>query len=216
MPSKILLADDHLLIFQGIQSLLEDVENYVLLPQAVQRVADILPELQRQQPDILLLDINLRGENALDLLPEIKRQFPRLNVLIVSTYTQNSLLEKAHAAGASAFLTKDLTLDELVFAIENGSPEKPYISSGIGVLRPENYLRRDLELADPFAARFDLSRRELEIVRFVVAGLTTEVIAETLYLSPHTVHTHRRNILQKIGLHSTAELVRWALENKLA
>lgn len=213
---KILLADDHQLIFNGIQALLEDHKAIHLIPQLVQRVSDLLPEIQRQQPDILLLDVNLRGENALNLLPEIKKQFPKLRVLVISTYTQNSVLEKATVAGADAFLTKDLTLDELLFALQHGQTDRPYISEGVGALHPEKYLRRSPELDDPFIAQYDLSRRELEMIRFVVAGMTTEAIAEALYLSPHTVHTHRRNVLQKLGLHSTAALVKWALEYKLA
>jgi DNA-binding NarL/FixJ family response regulator len=212
---KILVADDHLLIFNGIQTLFEGVPPYEVLPEPVGRLADLLPALQRQSPDVLLLDINLRGDNALDLLPEIKRDFPKLRVFVISTYTQNTLLERATEGGAEGFLTKDLTLDELRYAFAHGQPGKPYISADSGALQPEKYHRRAQAPLDPFAERLNLSKRELEIIRFVVAGLTTEAIAETLYLSPHTVHTHRRNILTKLGLHSTAELVKWAYENRL-
>lgn len=212
---KILVADDHLLIFNGIQTLFEDVLPYEVLPEPVRGLADLLPALQRYSPDVLLLDINLRGDNALDLLPEIKRGFPKLRVFIISTYTQNTLLERATEGGAEGFLTKDLTLDELRYAFSHGQSGKPYISADIGALQPEKYHRRAPAPLDPFAERLNLSKRELEIIRFVVAGLTTEAIAETLYLSPHTIHTHRRNVLTKLGLHSTAELVKWAYENKM-
>lgn len=212
---KILIADDHMLIFNGIKTLFEDEPLYEVSPEPVQRLADLLPTLQRQLPDILLLDINLRGDNALDLLPEIKEAFPKLRVFIISTYTQNTLLERATAGGAEGFLTKDLTLEELRYAFAHGQSGKPYISADIGALQPEKYHRRSPAPLDAFAERLGLSKREMEIIRFVVAGLTTEAIAETLYLSPHTVHTHRRNILSKLNLHSTAELVKWAYENKV-
>ena len=212
---RILVADDHLLIFNGIQTLFDGLSDYEVIPEPVRRMDDLLPSLQRHFPDILLLDINLRGENALDLLPEIKCSFPRIRVFIISTYTQNTLLERALEGGVEGFLTKDLTLEELCYAFGHGRSGKPYISADIGALQPEKYHRRTATPLDGFTGRFDLSNRELEIIRFVVAGLTTEAIAETLYLSPHTVHTHRRNILTKLHLHNTAELVKWAYENKL-
>lgn len=213
--TKILVADDHLLIFNGIQTLFEDESSYEVLEESVRRLADLLPALQRYVPDILLLDIDIRGENALDLLPDIKQAFPKVRVFIISTYNQNALLERATAGGVEGFLTKDLTLDELRYAFAHGQPGKPYIGEDIGAIQPEKYHRRTTAPSDAFAERLDLSKREMEIIRFVVAGLTTEAIAETLYLSPHTVHTHRRNILTKLNLHSTAELVKWAFENKL-
>lgn len=212
---KILVADDHLLIFNGIQTLFEGELPYKVLANPVRRMDDILPALQQNLPDILLLDINLRGDNSLDLLPEIKRSFPKVRVFIISTYTQNTLLERALEAGADGFLTKDLTFEELLYAFEHGQSGKPYISADIGAMQPEKYHRRSPVPLDAFAEGLGLSKREVEIIRFVVAGLTTEAIAETLYLSPHTVHTHRRNILTKLDLHSTAELVKWAYENKL-
>lgn len=212
---KILVADDHLLIFNGIQTLFEDEHAYEVLSEPVRRLADLLPALQRLMPDILFLDINIRGENGLDLLTDIKQAFPKIRVFVISTYTQNALLERATAGGIEGFLTKDLTLDELLYAFSHGQVGKPYISADIGALQPEKYHRRTPAPLDAFVERLDLSKREMEIIRFVVAGLTTEAIAETLYLSPHTVHTHRRNILTKLNLHSTAELVKWAYENKV-
>jgi DNA-binding NarL/FixJ family response regulator len=212
---KILLADDHQLIFKGIQTLLDGLEEYVLIMQPIQRIKDLMPALHRLQPDLLLLDINLKGDNSLELLPEIKHSFPKIRVFILSTYTQNSVLEKAFDAGAEAFLTKDLTVEELLFAIEKASPQKPFISDGISALNPEKYLKREQEIADPFVLQFDISRREMEIIRFVIAGMTTDAIADVLFLSSHTVHTHRRNILKKLGLHSTTELVKWALNNNI-
>ncbi len=212
---RILIADDHTLIFNGIKILLEDEHSFVVLPNLVQRYQDLLPALQHYNPDLLLLDINLRGENALDLLPKIRDSFLNLKVFIISMYSQNGILEKATEGGICGFLTKDLTLDELLYAFKFGTPSKPYISSGVDVLYPEKYIRRDLQLLDTFTSKFELSKRELEIVRLVAGGKTTKVIAKFLFLSPHTIHTHRRNILTKIGLHSTAELVKWAFENKI-
>lgn len=212
---RILLADDHQLIYTGIQALLQGVEDYELLPHLVQRAQDLITEINRWKPDILLLDINLRGENALDYLPDIKKAFPNLRVVVISTYSQNSLLKKALESNVVAFLTKDLTLDELVYAIQNGTLDKPYVSEGIGVLHNERVLRRPDSVHDGFIASLKISQRELEIIRLVVAGLTTDTIAEMLYLSSHTVHTHRRNILQKLGLRSTPDLVKWALEHKI-
>lgn len=213
---KILVVDDHSLIFSGIQALFEDTAEFEVLPHLVQRCTDIMPSIHQWQPHILLLDVNLRNENSLLYLPDIRREFPRLRILVMTTYIQNTVLQQAAEAGAEAFLTKDLTLDELLFALEAGKPGKPFISEGVAALHPELYQRRETPITDPFGEQFGLTRREVEIVKFVVAGMTTESIAESLYLSTHTVHTHRRNILSKLGLHSTPELVRWAYESKLA
>jgi two-component system, NarL family, response regulator NreC len=198
--TSILIVDDHALMRSGIRRLLEDAEGYEVVGEASEpREAVRLTRLRR--PDVVLLDIGLRGGSGLDIVAELRELGTR--VVVVSMRDEPTYARRAFERGANAYVLKDAADEELVGAITAAMEDRPYVHA-------------------PLAARLvmrqpedDLTAREREILRLIALGHTNQEIAGTLYLSVRTVEAHRRHILTKLRLESRADLVRFALEHGL-
>jgi len=206
---KVAIADDHPIIRAGLRKILER-DNDIKIIAELETAAGVIEFLGENECDILTLDINLPDRNGLDIIDELLKINPALKILILSISPEERYALKSLRLGAKGYLTKDSTPAELIKAINKVSMGKKYIGE---------------ELADSIAADFDgqlekllhkkLSERELEILVLIGEGKNVNQIAEKLFISPNTVRSYRARIMEKMNINSTAELIHYAICNKL-
>lgn len=213
---KIIILDDHPLITDGVASLLENSERYKLVA-AVHSWESLLSTIPECLPDIMILDLNIHGKNILNKIDDLKLRFPDPKILVFSSYNTPSLVKKALSKDVDGYLLKDTTRAELLEALDTMTSGAQFIGKRVAVPK-KGFVKRlaSNEIKDDFENNSALSGRELEVVKYIVEGLESQQIAERMFISKHTVQSHRKNILKKLNLHSAAELVRYALKNGLA
>ncbi|MGC4235282.1 MAG: response regulator transcription factor [Niabella sp.] len=198
MSISVFIVDDHYMVIEGIRSLLQNEQEIVWLGHAT-NAASCLGFLQQQQPDVILMDINLPDKSGIDLCKEVKENFPFVFIIGLSTFNQYSFIDKMMENGASGYLLKNATREEMMEAIHTVMKGKLYLSGEAAhtLIRPQ-------------AATILLTRREKEVLELIAEGLTNNEIAEKLYISITTVDTHRKNLLSKFDCRNVASLVRKA------
>jgi DNA-binding NarL/FixJ family response regulator len=204
MATKVFIVDDHYMVIEGIRSLLQHEKNIEWMGHAM-NAASCLAFLQRQQPDVILMDINLPDKSGIDLCKEVKENYPSVFIIGLSTFNQQSFIRKMMDNGASGYVLKNATQEELIEAIERVMKGKTYLGDEVA-----QALRSNLPGTAPV-----LTRREKEVLGLIADGLTNQVIASSLFISIATVETHRKNLLLKLNAKNTAELVKLALLNRL-
>ncbi|GAA4416342.1 response regulator transcription factor [Nibrella viscosa] len=203
---RLLLADDHPLLLDGLRSVLEELPDVELLP-PVSNGHQLLDYLHRQPVDLLLLDLNMPKIDGLTALKTIVRQYPLLKIIVFTSYTQPQYIRKVQMLGANGYLLKTtdaVTLKKAVSAVATGQnwfPETPTVSTGT--------------VDDPFNQKYQLTRREIEIIRLIARGLTSRQISERLFVSEFTINAHRRNIARKTGADTPVALLTFAQEQGL-
>lgn len=207
-PVKIIIADDHTLFINGLQLLLKE-ETWIEITDVANNGKELLKVLRKTAVDLVLLDINMPVLNGLEAARHIKQTFPAVKLVVLSTYNEDHIVEKAKASGVNGYLLKNCSKEELLQTIGlvmNGQTSFPY--------RPpkENNL---FDKNDYFLRRYNLTRREVELLQLVKEGLTNQQMADRLFLSVYTIETHRKNILQKLGLKSSVALMKFIMENTL-
>jgi len=212
---KIIAADDHPIVVDGIKLSLKDVDDFAFIGEAYSE-GELYSLLQKVTPDILILDLNIKGDNALDYLDKIYQYAPQIKIIIFSSYNTPSLIKAALENKVNGYLLKDAAKEEFIEALHTAFSGGIYISKNAQITR-EDFKKNSPKniLMDDFLKKNNLSYRELEVIQLIVKGLTSDAIAEQLYISKHTVQSHRKNILRKLSLHSKSEIVRFAYENNL-
>ena len=203
---RILLVDDHPVVRQGIRQILLDGLKAVSLGDASD-VATALVRIRADAWDLVVLDLTLPGASGLDLLKTIRRERPALPVLVLSMHPAAQFARRVLAAGASGYLTKDSAATELVDAIEQIRRGRMYLGRKV-----PDWTRTPAAGAAPHDT---LSDREYQVLRMIGSGLTVSEIAATCGLSVKTVSTYRARLLEKLEMHSNAEVMRYAIENGL-
>lgn len=206
---EILIVDDHAVVREGLKRIVSGQEDLVVAGEAG-NAADALAFLRRRGVDLVLLDLSLPGRTGLDLLKMIKTEWTRLPVLILSAYTEEQYAVRAIRSGADGFLNKESAAESLVGAIRKVAHGGKYISANLAE-------RLALEVSGgrdklPHEA---LSDRELLVLKKMAGGKSLNEIADELAISPKTVSTYRARIVEKMGLETNAELIRYALEHRL-
>ena len=206
---KLAIADDHPVVLEGIKLLFEQSADYQVV-EVARNEKEIFSVCIHSKPDILVLDLNMGGKNSLELIPDLKSQFPSLKILIFSSYQTATLIKKAMSLGVVGYLLKDATKSDWLAALTAIQEGKIYLS------KPIRHLHEDMTFeSDKFSQITNLSEQEKKIIRLIINGLEEKEIAENLFISKHTVHTHKKNILRKLNLHTNADLVKFAYENDL-
>jgi DNA-binding NarL/FixJ family response regulator len=206
---KVLICEDHAIVFAGVRLLLEQSDSYTLVGHAATG-RELAPMIQKQNPDILLLDLNLPDSDGFTLLKKAKEIKPELLVIILTMYQDEFLLERARAEGAHAYLLKNASNEELLHALKVVAAQSFYITSQL-----TGELARKKIFKDDFAHKMKLTTREVEIIRLLALGNTSQQASAVLSISPHTVDTHRKNIFRKLEVNNIADLVRFAHESKI-
>jgi DNA-binding NarL/FixJ family response regulator len=206
---NVLIADDHAIVRQGLKQILSETEDLLVAGEADDGVEAL--QLAREGDwDVFLLDVSMPNRNGIDTLKQLKKEFPKRPVLILSMHPEEQYALRALKAGASGYLTKQSAPEQLVTAIRQVARGKKYVSPTVA-----------MQLADAIAgdagqpAHEVLSDREYEVLKLIAAGKTLTQIADELNLAVATISTFRARILTKLGLSSTAELIRYGLEHGL-
>lgn len=209
---RIALIDDHRMFRDGIKAVLQDEENMTVVAETGNAEA-LFELLAGEEVDLLITDITMPGMNGIEVTEKVKIDFPQVKVMILSMHTDIEFINKALQAGAKGYLPKDASMKELVEAINCIYRDEPYYHKGVVNVLLSSLTGKPRDTGGLQEAK--LTPREMEIVELVVAGLANKEIADKLFISVRTVDTHKTNILQKLNLKSSIELVKYAIRNKL-
>jgi DNA-binding NarL/FixJ family response regulator len=209
-PARILIADDHEVFRRGLRSVLADVPAWQVIAEAGDG-AEAVQLAATLAPDIVVIDLSMPRLNGLDAARQIRSSLPTTQVLIVTAHESEQLIREVLDAGALGYLLKSDAGALLVKAVESLLEGRPWFTSKVGHLVLEGYLRtrRDGAEVEP------LSPRERHIVQLLAEGRSNKEVARALHISVKTVETHRSNIMRKMGFTSLADLVRYAVRNKI-
>jgi two-component system response regulator NreC len=206
---RILLADDHTLLRQGLRKILQERPDWEVVAEAGDG-REAVRQTLAVQPDIAILDIGMPLLNGIEATRQIVRRLPDIHVLILSMHANEAYIVQALKAGAKGYLLKDSADTDLIRGVAAVASGKSFFSPAVAKVMLDDYVRHLTEKG--IADRFDsLSEREREIFQLVAEGHSNKEIAELLSVSPTTVETHRAHILQKLDVHNTAELVLYAV-----
>jgi DNA-binding NarL/FixJ family response regulator len=208
-PVRILLADDHTVMRNGLRVLLERQPNLQVVGEAADgRQAVALSE--SANPDVVIMDIGMPNLNGIEAARQIVNRNPRTAIAILSMHSDESYVIRALKAGARAYLLKDSAEADLLAAVRALTEGKSFFSPAISKILVEDYMRQ-LESRGVEDTYELLTNREREILQLLAEGRTNKVVANMLNLSLYTVETHRTHILQKLNLHSVPELILYAV-----
>jgi len=209
---RILLADDHTILRNGIRALLEDEPGMSVVGEAEDGRAAVALACQLK-PDVLIMDIAMPLLNGLEASRQIKQQCPDVKVLILTMHDNEEYIRQVLEAGAMGYILKDAAARELISAIRTVYRGEAVLSPAVTRLVIEDYLRwggvRPQEEAN------GLSPREREVLQLIAEGYTNKQIAEILSISVKTVQAHRNNLMQKLDLHDRGELIKYAIQKKI-
>jgi two-component system, NarL family, response regulator NreC len=210
---RILLADDHGLVRKGLRLLVESQEGLEVVGEASDGREAVRLAAQLR-PDIAILDIAMPNLNGIDAAAQIVKSCADVRVVILSMHSDETYVVRALDAGARGYLLKDSAEDDLVQAIRTVAEGRPYFSPAISATLLEDYVRtlRQRGLTDSYDL---LTDREKEVLQLLAAGKSNKEVAALLNISPYTVETHRTNMMQKLNLHNTAEIVLYAVRKKI-
>jgi DNA-binding NarL/FixJ family response regulator len=206
---RILIVDDHAIFRAGLRQLLTEELRNAYIAEAGDTAA-ALKIIREQKWDIILLDINLPDRSGIDLLKNIKQLIPGLPVLMLSMFSEEQYAVRSIRAGASGYLTKDTSPDILLMAIKNIAKGGKYITKSLA-----NTIASHLQSGQQDVPHKSLSDREYDIFIKLATGKTVSEIAKQLLLSVKTVSTYRSRVLKKMNMKTNAELMHYALSNKL-
>jgi DNA-binding NarL/FixJ family response regulator len=204
------VCEDHDVIVEGVKLMLAHQEQFVISGQA-RNQQELSTLFEKAKPDALLLDLNLNGQDGFTILEQLRNRDSTLKVVIFTMYQEAYLIEKARKHKANGYLLKNSSKEELLEALNFVfTSNEFFLGETLLKAKRENKVQRD-----EFIEKMHLTVREIEIIKLVSEGKSAQEIADQLFLSLHTVDTHRRNILGKLKLKNIADLVRFAAKNHL-
>jgi len=204
------IVDDHGIVLQGVSNIFAAKKEYKVIF-AINNLSETNIALEKEQPQVLFLDINIKGDDGLEALKVFKKKYADMKIVMLTSFEETALVKTALRNGANGYLLKDASETEFLEAIEN-------------VLKGEQYVQKSMQdamLKEAMGQKKDssyipkLTRREKEILQLVVDEKTTQEMADELFLSVSTIETHRMNLISKLGVKNAAGLVKIALEKGL-
>lgn len=209
MNRKAVIIDDHVIIRQSLKALINTIPDLEAMAEG-SNPAGILEICEKNQPDILLMDISFPEHNGIDFIKNIKKYYPKISILVISTHPEQLYALKAIKAGASGYINKSQPLEDYLTAVEMVLDGKNYINSAVSQLMSQSY--QDGGSKDGIN---NLSTRELQTLQLLASSLTVTKIAEKLNLSVKTVSMYRSRLLAKLNLQNNSELILFAIKNKI-
>ncbi len=212
MSIRVILADDHMIMRQGVRAMLEKEPDMEVVAEADNGRTAV--ELTRKlQPDVIVMDLTMPDLNGVEATRQVVAEYPGVKVLALSMHSDKRYVAGVLGAGASGYLLKDCALEELVRAIHAVVANQTYLSPGIAGIVVEGYIAH--LPATESALMSNLTAREREVLQLIAEGKTIKEIASTLHVSVKTVETHRQQIMNKLDIYSVAELTKYAIREGL-
>jgi DNA-binding NarL/FixJ family response regulator len=202
--TKVFIVDDHYMVIEGFRSLLEHEKGIEWMGHAM-NAESCMAFLNNRQPDVIFMDINLPDKSGIDLCKEVNEKYPSISIVGLSTFNQQSFITKMMEHGASGYVLKNATKEELLFAIQTVVRGHTFLSHEAAMIIDKK------EINDSPV----LTRREKEVLELIADGLTTQEIADKLFISAATVETHRKNLLLKLEAKNVAAMVKIAAKLNL-
>ncbi|MDT8273598.1 MAG: response regulator transcription factor [Desulfomonilia bacterium] len=206
---RVLVADDHPIVREGLKQILADIDDITVVSEAANG-QQALNAVWKEPFDVILLDISMPGRDGLEILQELKKHFAKIPVLVLSMYPEEQYAIRVLKSGAAGYLSKSSAPEELISAIRKVASGGKYISPAVA-----EQLSFELDRDPDRPGHERLSDREYQVLRMIAAGKTITEIAQELFLSVKTVSTYRLRILQKLNLKNTAAIVLYAVEHNL-
>ena len=203
--ARVLVADDHLVVRKGVRAILEIERDIVVVGEARDGI-EALALCRELEPDIVLLDIAMPGMSGIEVARQVQREQPQTRIILLTMHEEDEYFFEAVAVGVAGYVVKGASADELLFAIRSVQQGGIYLYPSLAKKLVTDYLR-----GKTTAAYEGLTPREREVLGLIVEGLPNKQIAERLYVSITTVQTHRAHVMEKLNLHSQAELVKYAI-----
>jgi DNA-binding NarL/FixJ family response regulator len=213
-PLRILIADDHEVVREGVRAILEAQPGWSIVAES-ENGLDAIEKARETTPDIALLDISMPQMNGLEAAKQILKLRPETQVLILSMHETNDLVQDVLDAGARGYVLKTDSKRDLVNAVRSLSEGRPFFTSKVAEMVLEGYRHRGEPVGDHVYFGEALTTRERQVVQLLAEGKSTKEIAVALEISIKTAETHRANIMRKLDLHSLADIVRYAIRNKM-
>ncbi|MGB3607466.1 MAG: response regulator transcription factor [Psychroserpens sp.] len=210
MITKIAITDDHEMIRNGIDSLLENHPDILIIGK-YSNALETISALKQSQPDVLLLDINLPDINGIDLCKALLKEYKDLKIIALSNFDETSFVKRILKHGASGYLLKNTSTEELISAIETVLKGEQYLQKDI----QEKLMNRSIGQQKKNTLHIKLTRREKEVLQCIYEELTTQQTADQLFISPKTVETHRMNLMSKLGAKNSVGIIKAALSRAL-
>jgi DNA-binding NarL/FixJ family response regulator len=207
---KIIIADAQYLIRFGLQNLLTANKDFTLVGEA-ENSKELLALVKQYQPEVIILDYNNEDNFTLEDIEKVKRLSPVSNFLIISADTSKSNIYKVIELGAISFLTKECDREEIIGAIYATAKKEKFLCHKVIDIIIEKHIHE----GEDHCKAFNLSLRETEIIKLTAKGWTAKTIAGHLFLSTHTVYTHKKNIMKKLKINSSSEMIVYAIQNGL-
>ena len=208
---RILIADDHEIVRSGVAAVLESQPGWTVVAQ-VANGRDAVAEAERTRPDVVILDISMPELNGIEAARRILRAVPRAEVVILTMHESERVVRRILEAGARGYVSKSDVARSLVDAVEAVRHHRAFLSSAATTTIINAYVQSPHA---PPAAKAGLTSREREVLQLVAEGKSSKEVASALGISTATAETHRRNIMQKLDLHSVTQLTRYAIRNEL-
>jgi DNA-binding NarL/FixJ family response regulator len=207
--TKVLLADDHALVRQGLRALIDAMPDAEVVAEA-SNGHEALAAARRLDPDVALLDIAMPQLNGIEAAMRLSQECPRTKVVMLSMHTTAQYVTAAIRAGALGYVIKDAAVDDLAQALREAAQGRSYISAAVS-----GHLVQALQRPQGAPGLDQLSSRQREILQMIAEGHSTRGIGELLHISPKTVETHRAELMRRLGIHDVAGLTRYAIREGL-
>jgi DNA-binding NarL/FixJ family response regulator len=210
-PIRVVLADDHRVVRAGVRAMLAGVANVEIVGEAADG-REALELVEQHRPDVLIADIQMKGMNGIEVASRISNEYPEVRVLILSMHAHEDLVWEALHAGASGYVLKDLSGEELALALSALAEGETYLTPAVSKHVVNRFVRR---AEGPHSSLAGLTPRHRETLQLIAEGHTTKQIAAILNLSVKTVDTHRTQLMERLNIHDVAGLVRYAIRHRL-
>jgi DNA-binding NarL/FixJ family response regulator len=211
-PFRIFIADDHEVVRRGVRALLEAHPGWEVCGEAKDG-REAVEKVKEANPDLVLIDVGMPNLNGLDAARQIITALPAVRVLVLTMHESEQVVREVLEVGARGFLLKSDAARDLIAAVEALQRRTTFFTSSVAEIVLNGYLHRGPELERPLKDR--LTPREREVVQLLAEGKTSKEVASVLNLSVKTAETHRTNVMRKLNLHSVADLVRYAVRNRI-
>ena len=213
MTTRIILADDHIIFRQGLRAQLDTVKGIEVVDEAGDG-RQAVKLAKKIKPDVVVIDISMPILNGIDAVRQIIKAVPETRVIILSMHKDRHYIAEALKAGALGYIAKEESFNSLIFAIKTVLKGKIYLCPDTENIVLNDFVMQ-LRSTDSVSSSSHLTDREREVLQLIAEGKTGKDIAGIIFVSSTTVDTHRRNIMKKLGIHTTAGLVKYAIQHKI-